>query len=274
MKLSEEFRSDSSFNKRRGITHFCAVYEFPAASKNAMADSSVNIFLICDYSILRSALRVLIESEPGLAVIGEAVDLQDAAEQIAKARPDLVLVDLLDFEENELKLLSEPQFANVPVLMLTGKHEIEFYQKCLKLGISGLVSKQNGSEILYKAISKVSDGELWFDRAVMGATIRHMLNEKQTLLDNPAVHRANGMTDREKQVVELICKGMKNKGIAEKLFITETTVRHHLTSIFNKLEVESRLELVIYAFKHQLIKIPTNGALLEKNGGARQAAIA
>lgn len=238
-----------------------------------MADSSVNIFLICDYSILRSALRVLIESETGLAIVGESSSVHDAAEQIATARPDLILVDLLDFEENELKLLSEQQFASVPVLMLTGKHEIEFYQKCLKLGISGLVSKQNGSDVLYKAINKVSVGELWFDRAVMGATIRHMLNEKQTLLDNPAVHKANGMTGREKQVVELICKGMKNKGIAEKLFITETTVRHHLTSIFNKLEVESRLELVIYAFKHQLIKLPTNGAMTAKNGGSAREAV-
>ena len=74
------------------------------------------------------------------------------------------------------------------------------------------------------------------------------------------------MTDREKQVVELICKGMKNKGIAEKLFITETTVRHHLTSVFNKLEVESRLELVIYAFKHRLVKLPTNQPNFEGNG--------
>jgi DNA-binding NarL/FixJ family response regulator len=75
------------------------------------------------------------------------------------------------------------------------------------------------------------------------------------------------MTDREKQVVELICKGMKNKGIAEKLFITETTVRHHLTSVFNKLEVQSRLELVIFAFKHQLVKVPTNQPSFETNGG-------
>jgi DNA-binding NarL/FixJ family response regulator len=74
------------------------------------------------------------------------------------------------------------------------------------------------------------------------------------------------MTEREREVVELICRGMKNKGIAEKLFIAETTVRHHLTSVFNKLEVASRLELVIYAFKHQLVKVPSQHTAYEENG--------
>ena len=83
----------------------------------------------------------------------------------------------------------------------------------------------------------------------------------------------NGMTDREKQVVELICVGMKNKDIAESLFITETTVRHHLTSVFNKLEITSRLELVIYAFKNSLVdcrklRLRHNGNGHSENGDA------
>ncbi len=232
-----------------------------------MANKSINIFLICDLSIFRTALRMLIESESRLNVVGEASDANSAAEQIAKIRPDLILVDVSDVDERALLPLSEPKIAKIPVLVLTRKDQVEFYQQCLKLGIRGLVSKQNGADVLYKAIEKVCEGEFWFDRSIMGATIRHMINEKQSFLDNPAVQKANGMTDREKEVVELICKGMKNKGIAEKLFIAETTVRHHLTSVFNKLEVASRLELVIYAFKHQLVKVPTQKTPFEENGG-------
>ncbi|MFN0279968.1 MAG: response regulator transcription factor [Pyrinomonadaceae bacterium] len=229
----------------------------------------INIFLICDLSIFRTALCMLIESNPKLKVVGESADANTAADQIAKLQTDLILVDVSDVDERALLPLSAAPLSRIPVLVLTRKDHLEFYQQCIKLGIRGLVSKQNGAEVLYKAIEKVYDGEFWFDRSIMGATIRHMINEKQSFLDNPAVQKANGMTDREREVVELICRGMKNKGIAEKLFIAETTVRHHLTSVFNKLEVASRLELVIYAFKHQLVKMPTAKTSLEENGNGR-----
>jgi len=231
-----------------------------------MPNTAINIFLICDLSIFRTALRMLIESDNRFQIIGEASDANTAVEQIAKLLPNLILVDLSDIDERALLPLSTPEISKIPVLVLTRKDKVEFYQQCLKLGIKGLVSKQNGAEVLYKAIEKVCEGEFWFDRSIMGATIRHMLNERQSLLDNPAVQKANGMTEREREVVELICRGMKNKSIAENLFIAETTVRHHLTSVFNKLEVASRLELVIYAFKHQLVKVPSQQNGHEENG--------
>jgi two-component system, NarL family, nitrate/nitrite response regulator NarL len=231
-----------------------------------MANQSINIFLICDLSIFRTALRMLIESESRFQVVGEATDANTAVERIASLRPDIILLDISDVDEMALLPLTTPEIAKIPILVLTRKDQVEFYQQCLKLGIKGLVSKQNGAEVLYKAIEKVCEGEFWFDRSVMGATIRHMLNEKQSFMENPAVQRANGMTEREREVVELICRGMKNKNIAEKLFIAETTVRHHLTSVFNKLEVASRLELVIYAFKHQLVKVPNPQKSYEESG--------
>jgi DNA-binding NarL/FixJ family response regulator len=235
---------------------------------DAMAKRSTDIFIVCDYPIFRTALGMLIESDDRFKIVGEATIAATSSETIVKCRPGLILCNISDFGEKILNQLAEPQIAGIPVLVLTGNTEIEFYQQCLKLGIRGLVSKRSGVEVFFKAIEKVCDGEFWFDRSVMGATIQHMINEKQSLVDNPVTQKINGMTDREKQVVELICKGMKNKGVAEKLFITETTVRHHLTSVFNKLEVESRLELVIYAFKHRLVKIPKNNQLnFESNGG-------
>ncbi len=209
---------------------------------------------------------MLIEAESRFQVVGEATDANTAVERIASLRPDIILVDISDVDDKSLLPLTTPEIAKIPVLVLTRKDQVEFYQQCLKLGIKGLVAKQNGADVLYKAIEKVCEGEFWFDRSVMGATIRHMLNEKQSFIDNPAAQKANGMTEREREVVELICRGMKNKNIAEKLFIAETTVRHHLTSVFNKLEVASRLELVIYAFKNQLVKIPNQQKAYEENG--------
>lgn len=235
-----------------------------------MTKKSTSILLVCDYSIFRAALRLLIESEEWLKVVGEAPISKLTPELVIKSSPDLILCHLSEIDETRFSQLLPPEAANVPILLLTGREEVGFYHQCLKLGIRGLVSKQNGAGVLFKAIEKVSEGEFWYDRSMMGETIRHMLNEKQALLDNPAAQKVNGMTEREKQVVELICKGMKNKGIAEKLFITETTVRHHLTSVFNKLEVENRLELVIYAFKNQLVNVPTNHSGAERNGNGSE----
>ena len=235
-------------------------------NKRPMANSPIKILLIGDYSIFRTALRMLIEKDERIKVIGETADATEVAELVGRLSPDLVLVDIQDFHDRHLEPLSEISLERVPVLVMCSKPDVAFYQKCLKLGISGLVSKQLGASILYKAITKVCDGELWFDRSIMGATIRQMMDEKKNLIESPPIDKANVMTEREREILDLICKGMKNKGIAETLFITETTVRHHLTSIFNKLQVGSRLELVIYAFKHKLTQIPNGTEAVNENG--------
>ena len=200
---------------------------------------------------------MLLETDTNLRVIGEASELDVAAQIISDDAPDLILVDLPDFGGKDH--FSFFQNLTIPVLVLVGQYDIEVYQKCLKIGISGLILKEEKADTLFKAIAKIYHGEIWFDRTLMSETIRQLVSEKQLLYEYPKAHVTNALTDREKQVVELICKGMKNKGIADELFITETTVRHHLTSVFNKLEISSRLELVIYAFENHLVTIP-NGS--------------
>lgn len=224
-----------------------------------MTNSIIKILLIGDYSIFRSALRMLIETDNRLRVVGEAERLEDAAEIVTVESPDLVIADLPD--TNAIDIL--PAFRNMssPVLVLIGQHDVDVYKKCLQLGISGLVLKEERSEVLFKAIEKIYDGELWFDRAMMGETIRQLLDESQMLRDNPKPNLVAGLTEREKEVVKLLCMGLKTRDIADALFITENTVRHHLTSVFNKLEIKGRLELVIYAFKNGLVTMPkSNGS--------------
>ena len=231
-----------------------------------MTNTPIKILLIGDYSIFRSALRMLLETDTSLRVVGEASQLDVARDIISEEAPDLILVDLPDLGETDH--FSFFHDLKIPILVLVGQHDIAVYQKCLKIGISGLLLKEESADTLFKAVEKIHNGEIWFDRTIMGETIRQLVNEKQMLRDYPKAHVTNALTDREKQVVELICKGMKNKGIADELFITETTVRHHLTSVFNKLEISSRLELVIYAFKNNLVSIP-NG---DSNGNGSHLA--
>jgi DNA-binding NarL/FixJ family response regulator len=118
------------------------------------------------------------------------------------------------------------------------------------------VTKEQSSKVLFKAIKKVNAGDLWFRRDVMKQTIDQLIREKDMPANSVNSDKYALLTDREKEVLESICAGMKNKVIAESLFITETTVRHHLTSIFEKLNVKSRLALAILAFNEGFVEVP------------------
>lgn len=227
----------------------------------------IKIVLVGDYSILRNALRMLLETEKSFQVIGEVSSISEISELTGdQQQPDLILIDS---PENGDKLNLFPylmKFANkTPILILTGSNDDQIYQKCLRLGINGLVVKDNSAETLFKAIKKVHQGDFWFDRALMGETIRQLVSEKQLLHEHPKATAHDGITERENQVINLICKGLKNKDIADKLFITETTVRHHLSAIFEKLSISNRVELVIYAFKNSLVKLPVESDVFKNN---------
>lgn len=222
----------------------------------------IKIALVGEYSIFRSSLRMLLEAEKRNNVVGEVSNISEIFNLPARQKPDLILIDLPEKEDksNLFPFLSQST-DKTPVLVLTGSNNLRIYQKCLLSGISGLVLKDQGIAILRKAIEKVYEGEFWFERIMMLKTIRQLLDNKILLHEYPKSTAHYGLTERENQTINLICKGMKNKEIANKLFITETTVRHHLGSIFQKLGVTSRLELIIYAFKHNMVKLPAQSAI-------------
>lgn len=226
--------------------------------------NSIRIVIVGDYSIFRIALRMLIESEENLKVVAEISNINEILNVSATQPPDLILVDLPEEGDcSELFGVLSQFVDKTPILVLAGSNNGNIYQKCLHLGINGLVLKEKSAEVLFKAIQSVHNGEFWFDRVSMRETIRELVNEKQMLFETPRISAHNILTEREKQVVDLVCKGLKNKEIADKLFITETTIRHHLSSIFEKLKLTSRLELVIYSFQNNIVELPK---LIEDNG--------
>ena len=200
-------------------------------------------------------------------MVKEFSKISETANIAGEPKPNLILVDLPDKgEKSEFFSFLLQSADQTPIVVLTGSDDTQIYQKCLKSGISGLVRKDKTSAILFKAIEKVHEGEFWFDRHLMGQTVKELVSEKQMLREYLKTVPFKGLTERENQVVNLICKGMKNRDIAEKLFITETTVRHHLTSVFEKFSLTNRLELVIYAFKHNIVKMPAQSDIQEDNG--------
>jgi len=122
------------------------------------------------------------------------------------------------------------------------------------LGAIGVVLKLEAARILTKAIRKVHAGEAWLNRTMV-ANAMSELQTKERKDRDPEQSKIASLTARESEIIALIGEGLRNKAIAERLYISEKTVRHHLTSIFNKLEVSDRLELIIYAFEHDLAKV-------------------
>jgi DNA-binding NarL/FixJ family response regulator len=224
--------------------------------------------IVGDFLIFRNGLKLLLETNKRFKVSAEAADLLEAASLINKTKTDILLVESAEIDTGNLNQFLSSQSNGTPILVLTNSKNIEKHKKYLMLGIDGLFSKEKNAEALFKAIEQVNDGDFWFERRLMGNTIRQLINEKKSMPEKLYSYNCAVLTEREREVLMLICRGMKNKTIADNLFITETTVRHHLTSIFEKLKVTSRLELVVHAFNEGLVEIPFNDMLsLNGNGG-------
>jgi len=219
------------------------------------ATSPLRLLIIDDHQLVGAGLRMLVE-DAGLSVVGMARNRTEALELASREAPDLVLLDLDLAGEDGLSLLPELKdvAAKSRVLILTGIRDPEAHRRAVKLGAMGVVLKDQAADVLIKAIQKVCEGEVWLDRATMGNLLAEMTRKSSEV--GPDDARIKSLTDREQQVITLIAEGLKNKQIAERLFISETTVTHHLSSIFSKLDVSDRLELVIYAFAHQLARLP------------------
>ena len=218
---------------------------------------SIRILLVEDHTVVRAGLRLLIESRQGLVVVGEAANHADALALAAREQPDIIVLDLILGAESGLDLLPGLCTAagRAQVLILTGVRDVQEHHQAVRLGVRGLVFKEQAPEVLLKAIEKVHVGEVWLDRAML-ASVLHEMVLGATRPANAEATRIATLTEREREVIALVGEGLKNKQIGERLSITETTVRHHLTSIFDKLGVESRLETVIFAHRHGLSKLP------------------
>ncbi|MGA2264112.1 MAG: response regulator transcription factor, partial [Acidobacteriota bacterium] len=142
------------------------------------------------------------------------------------------------------------------VLILTGMRDPELHRRAVRLGAKGLVSKDASVDVLAKAIKKVYAGEVWLDRSMTAAVLDELSREDDSGHLGPEQTKIATLTDREREVICAVGEGLKNKQIGERLFISDVTVRHHLTSIYSKLAVSDRLELVIYAYRHDLAPIP------------------
>jgi DNA-binding NarL/FixJ family response regulator len=217
----------------------------------------IRIQLLDDHSVVRSALRMLIENHAGLTVVGEAADGAQALTLAEREQPDIVLLDLALGEESGLDLL--PRLRSVAeqarVILLTGVRDPELHRRAVRQGAMGVVLKEQAAQVLLEAIEKVHAGQVWLDPSMVASMLGELSRPHQAeRAPDPEVAKIASLSERECEIVALLCQGMPNKQVANKLSISEVTVRYHLGHIYQKLGVDGRLELVIYAFRHGLAK--------------------
>src|SRR5881296_2083840 len=225
--------------------------------------ADIRILLIDSQRLFLTGLSSLMASEPGLVVIGQANNRIEALDG-ARLMPDVILLELilenesgLDFLPDLLRIATEAR-----IVVLTATLDFNLHLRAVRLGAVGVVPKTEPSSTLFKAIRKVHTGEVWLNRSIMAAVISDLFRESGLeKKPRPEAAKIASLTDRELEVIGLIGEGRKNKQIGERLFISEATVRHHLTSIFDKLGVADRLELMIYAYQHGLATLPNQNAM-------------
>ena len=222
-----------------------------------MDRSGIRILIVDDHEIFLAGLRLLLKNEPDLNVIGEARNKAEAF-QAVRNLPDVILLDLDLGAEMATDFLPDLVKAGEParVLVVTGVPDAELHFHAVCLGSIGVVNNLEAPRLLLKAIRNVHEGEVWMNRALVTRAMTHLQMQGLTKAD-PNRTRISNLTARELEIITLVGEGRRNKAIAERLFISDKTVRHYMTSIFTKLEVGDRLELMIYAYQHGLARLPS-----------------
>jgi two-component system, NarL family, nitrate/nitrite response regulator NarL len=219
---------------------------------------SVRVLIVDDHGIMRAGLRMLLESQPGITVVGEAATCAEALALATCAQPDVIVLDLDLGGENAIE--SIPMLLHTApetrVLVLTGVRDPEVHRQAIRQGAVGLVLKEKAVETLLEAIARVRAGEVWLEPTMIARVLGDLTRPQPSSQTSPEVAKIARLTEREREVITLVGEGLRNKHIAERLYISEATVRHHLTAIFAKLGVSDRFELAIYAYQHGLAKPP------------------
>ena len=216
---------------------------------------NIRIVIADDHPIFRDGLRRLLEAEPGLKVIGEASDGSDAVKLARQLKPDIMLLDLAMPRTPGLEALRDLSVGTgangVKVVLLTAAAEKHQIVEALQLGARGVVLKDSATQLLLKCIHTVMTGEYWVGRESVSNLVAYLRTQMQAS-NEESRQKKFGLTPRELEIVSAVVAGYANKEIAEYFKISEDTVKHHLSNIFDKLGVSTRLELALFAVNQGL----------------------
>ena len=212
----------------------------------------INVFLVDDHKTVLWGLEQLVQSAaPRMAVVGTATTCAEMFAGLACIEPDVILLDLDLGGESGLDCLEKiGQQSAAMVLVLTGSSDPEIHQRAVVRGARGVIHKQQSADVILRAIEKVSGGEVWLDGAILGRVLTALARGKGA---DPEAAKIAALTAKERQIITAVVteKVARNKMIADKLHMSEHTLRNHLTNIYSKLAVEGRMELYLYATRQR-----------------------
>jgi DNA-binding NarL/FixJ family response regulator len=218
--------------------------------------SPIRILIADDHPLFRDGLRRLLQSEPGFEVVGEASDGDELLGLVRKAKPDILLLDLSMPRRDGMAVLRELATAKIPVrtLLLTAAIDQGQIVQALRLGAYGVILKESTTQRLFDSIRCVMAGQYWVGRESVSDLVRALRSAGGPPDGGGTGLRARdfGLTPREMEIVTLVVAGYSNPDIAQRCSISEQTVKHHVSNIFDKLGVSNRLELALFAVNHRL----------------------
>ncbi len=232
----------------------------PSSDSVLPTKPKIRIVVADDHPIFRDGLCKLLALEEDFEVVAQAEDGRQVLDVLQQHEPDILLLDLKMPGLDGLATLQRLQVAKnkTRVIVLTASDDKNEFVQAMKLGTSGIVLKQTATELLIKSIRKVHAGEIWLDSHTTAAVIRQFVANDEAppppapVSAAPRERERSPLSQREREIVALVAQGFKNKEMAEKMFISEQTVKNHLHNIFDKLGVSDRLELALYAIHNNL----------------------
>ena len=219
----------------------------------------IRVAVVDDQALFRDGISNLIGQEPDMEVLGTADAIQAAIELVRRSNPDILLLGWATTSSQSQRLFAALHEAKLAtrVIVLTNGDGKEDSVESVRQGCCGMVPRQTSTELLLKSIRKVHAGEFWLDRVTTAEVIRRLAKRSAGNGTNTATRmgvreNASALSTREREIVMLVAQGFKNKEMAQRMFISEQTVKIHLHNIFDKLGVSDRLELALFAIHHNL----------------------
>ena len=217
-----------------------------------MKNKMITVLIADDHALIREGIKQILELEEDISVVGQANDGEEAFELAEKLNPDIILLDINMPKLNGIETLRRFKDMGIKskVIILTIHEDKEYILKTLRLGANGYLLKDSSANTLIEGIRKVAKGENYIQPSVAD-----LVNSTNNDVDNKIIEKINSLTNREYEVLVLIAEGLNNKDIAERLYISEKTVKNHVSNIFKKLDLNDRVQAAIFAYKNNIKKL-------------------
>ena len=246
-----------------------------------MADTAIRVLLVDDQQLVRTGFRLLLDTEDGIEVVGDAVNGEQAIERVRELHPDVVCMDLqmpvMDGVDSTRAITTDPALSASRVLVLTTFRDDESVRAALAAGASGFLVKNAPPETLVEAIRVIHAGEALLDPAVTKSVIAQMRGGSggwvpqdggrgESVASTPPVGAAAAsaprafpaeyerLSDREREVLLGLAEGLSNAAIAKRLWVSDATVKTHVSNVLGKLGLRDRIQAVIYAYEHGIVE--------------------